>query len=557
MKIEKIQIENFGKLHDTVLSFGDGINVIRGDNESGKSTLHAFIRSMLFGMQRARGRAAKTDLYARYEPEDNPAGYAGSMRFSSGDKTFLLKRNFSRIMAKDSLICETDGEILSVEDGDLDMLLGDIGAALYDNTVSVGQLKCKTDEALGRIIDNYTANYQQGADNDTDLAAVFKKLKGREKQFRDAAEEQKRQMEASEQQIRQRIAYVEQEKQSNQEELLAIRRQIEEQQSRIDRMEQPDDADVRKPVDRASMLQKEKPRRTEKGRQQRADRNMTWKAQKPQRGFLLAAGGLAVLTLCFVAFTGAGWWVKVLLSILAVLICLFLVRMYDETRKRRIREEKEDTVKHGDLLEALKENVRQHRWKATYLSQEIRDHEMELASLDEELGEVAGAYAVPCPEQEEAEALELAARTIRELSGTIGKTFSGQLAGKVSEVMAVLTKGEVRRVTFDADKKPMIWKEEGVFPLHRASTGTVDQVYFALRLAVMEVFVTEERLPMFFDEIFVSYDDKRLARALTLLAGTGRQVLLFTCQDREEHLLGACKIPFHKVTLCGGIRQSS
>ena len=42
-----------------------------------------------------------------------------------------------------ALICEDDGEELSVEHGDLEMLLGGLTAELFDSTVSVGQLKSR------------------------------------------------------------------------------------------------------------------------------------------------------------------------------------------------------------------------------------------------------------------------------------------------------------------------------------------------------------------------------------------------------------------------------
>ena len=76
MKIEKLEIRNFGKMQNRTLEFSDGIQLISGENESGKSTVHTFIRSMLFGMTRGRGRAAKNDVYSRYEPWENPAYYA-------------------------------------------------------------------------------------------------------------------------------------------------------------------------------------------------------------------------------------------------------------------------------------------------------------------------------------------------------------------------------------------------------------------------------------------------------------------------------------------------
>ena len=47
MKLLELHIDGFGKFHDRTISFHNGINVIYGKNEAGKSTLHTFIRGML------------------------------------------------------------------------------------------------------------------------------------------------------------------------------------------------------------------------------------------------------------------------------------------------------------------------------------------------------------------------------------------------------------------------------------------------------------------------------------------------------------------------------
>ena len=165
MKIEKLEIRNFGKMQNRTLEFSDGIQLISGENESGKSTVHTFIRSMLFGMTRGRGRAAKNDVYSRYEPWENPAYYAGEMVLESGGKRFRLTRNFGRQNANAKLVCLTDGEVLSVEDGDLSMLLGGVSEIVYDNTASIGQLKGRTEEGLADELRNYMANYQGSSDD--------------------------------------------------------------------------------------------------------------------------------------------------------------------------------------------------------------------------------------------------------------------------------------------------------------------------------------------------------------------------------------------------------
>ena len=49
MKIDSIYIESFGKFKNYKLDFKDGMNIIYGDNEAGKSTIMAFIEMMFYG----------------------------------------------------------------------------------------------------------------------------------------------------------------------------------------------------------------------------------------------------------------------------------------------------------------------------------------------------------------------------------------------------------------------------------------------------------------------------------------------------------------------------
>ena len=45
MKLRELKLKNFGKFHDKSIQLQDGINVICGENESGKTTMHTFIRT--------------------------------------------------------------------------------------------------------------------------------------------------------------------------------------------------------------------------------------------------------------------------------------------------------------------------------------------------------------------------------------------------------------------------------------------------------------------------------------------------------------------------------
>ena len=94
MRLLELHIDGFGKFHDQTISFEDGINVIYGNNEAGKSTLHTFIRGMLFGIERGRGRAAKNDLYTKYEPWENSGTYEGWIRLEKNGTIYRLERRF-------------------------------------------------------------------------------------------------------------------------------------------------------------------------------------------------------------------------------------------------------------------------------------------------------------------------------------------------------------------------------------------------------------------------------------------------------------------------------
>ena len=80
MKILSLHIDGFGKFHNRDISFQDGLNVVYGKNEAGKSTLHTFIKGTLFGIERQRGRASKNDTYSKFQPWTR----AGSMKVSCG-----------------------------------------------------------------------------------------------------------------------------------------------------------------------------------------------------------------------------------------------------------------------------------------------------------------------------------------------------------------------------------------------------------------------------------------------------------------------------------------
>jgi uncharacterized protein YhaN len=104
--------------------------------------------------------------------------------------------------------------------------------------------------------------------------------------------------------------------------------------------------------------------------------------------------------------------------------------------------------------------------------------------------------------------------------------------------MAQLTGGRYDRVYLGSDFTMTTGAQEEI-NLHDAlsrSDGTLDQLYFALRLAVAQEL--SPKAPLILDDAFVRFDDERTRQALNLLKeeSKDRQVLIFTCQIRESRL---------------------
>ena len=62
MKIKKIKINSYGKLKEKEINFKDGINLIYGQNEAGKSTLIKFIINSLYGISKNKKGKEVSDL---------------------------------------------------------------------------------------------------------------------------------------------------------------------------------------------------------------------------------------------------------------------------------------------------------------------------------------------------------------------------------------------------------------------------------------------------------------------------------------------------------------
>lgn len=94
MLIKRVDIEGFGKLKDKSYTFMSGINIVMGENESGKTTLCDFIISILFGLSKTRGKTSEKDPFIKYNPKTPLALFGGSLDYLKDGEAFQIIRQF-------------------------------------------------------------------------------------------------------------------------------------------------------------------------------------------------------------------------------------------------------------------------------------------------------------------------------------------------------------------------------------------------------------------------------------------------------------------------------
>ena len=542
MKITELYLKNFGKFHEKHFYIRDGVQIIYGENEFGKSTIHAFVRAMLFGLERGRGRAAGKDAFSRYEPWENPGSYAGVMRFCCGGRAFRLERSFGRLERRVSLVCEDDGEELSVEHGDLDMLLGGLTAASFDSTVSIGQLQASPGQELSEALKNYAANYYETGGGEIDLNSALQTLRDRRKETERCLREAEADREGKRSRLIQECRYLERDMESLRSEFEDKRRQAAEAEWTGSRRAQ------------------EKPEKETGGVSKEGQRGAS---VPPGRLLAAGAGGVAAGALGLVwsqflsgmtGFSGAAPMALIGGLILAVGIIFLAAGVRSYVRERREEERSDDGRAAGeentrkgereeeaddsrDILQEENGNseLDRLRWEMDRIRSEWKEKQVRRDNLKEQADEIE-----PGAEEKRLEfrkkALQLAEEKMKGAAESLGRQTSGRLNRRASEIFSELTGGRYRGVSVGEKMEITAWDGERNIRADRLSRGTLEQIYFSVRMAAAELLL-EEPMPVLLDDTFAFYDEKRLESVLKWLSSQKRQVIIFTCHKREQEIL--------------------
>ena len=664
MILEKLYIDGFGKFSDYSLNFSPFIQILYGENEAGKSTIHAFIQAMLYGIPKG---ASKKEIFFQYRPFSKALGFGGSLTFSHQGKSYCVQRDFLQ-GGEAHITILPQGEKLFEGESFLQSVLSPFSLESFKNTVSIRQLKSSTEREMVYELQAMLSNFQESGNVELNPQAALDYLeqeeaKLTEKMIPDAtkrysgllgevkntrrslslleAEEAQSSEEKSLKGLDPKEAMIEAtnreetdgeesfEKNESVAKNCILKEESLELQRKVAEIEE-----TREEWNRlSSLLEKEGLNNKEELllEQEKMLQYLSHEQEEKELGkssiFLYPL--FCFFALCFAVLTTLSFlyaYTSVALprfpffsmgfsAYLYPFFCAFLLFLLLALSQRRIFTQQQRWVKQEkrefeeilakrnistflQFQNSSKEELREEgssytqakvlQYYNTLLEKwgEKEELEKSLALLEEsyqkekllwletsykekqkeQWEELLRQYGIlqnkadlirPSLEeneklQEKREAILEAKERIRQIAGEIRKSFAFHLNENCGKALSEITGGRYDSLWIDEQLHIYVNAKEGFFPLEQASTGTIDQLYLALRLSMALLLQRENRdlLPLLFDDSFAMYDEKRLAASIGYLKKAyPAQILLFTCHHREEKILKELGIPFEQAEL--------
>lgn len=611
MRLLELHIDGFGKFHDRTISFNDGINIIYGKNEAGKSTLHTFIRGMLFGIERGRGRAAKNDLYTKYEPWENSGTYEGWLRLEKDGTIYRIERRFRKENKSLKIINETKGLEEEATPAFVSSLLDGLTETMYNNTISIGQLKSATEDGMVTELKNYIANMNTTGNISLNITKATAFLRNQKRSLEAGLiPEASREFTSLLAEIRNVEAEIAGPEYENQ--LAAYQNMRTQVKGLIDNTQtQKKDLDEKlangKKVlsdngftDRASVDAMSSDAERLYSEYNTLNGECNKKSRKVLSGLtaVLGVAGLgAAVTLGYFNLTA---YLPVCGAAATAAVIFFIISLFIRQKDKEYQRLFDNTSSElGALLarhlgdSAVSEDAmnafRARMGEFSKLCDMVTQSEAEIRKFLEDLSNLQTKQA-GCSEMiekqqrtqwelekklehlsncknkakalkrtlaendrihDEIVAIDLAHETMADLSSSIRDSFGLYLNKEASQYITGITGGIYDSMSIDENLNVFLNTKAKLVPLENVSSGTMDQVYLALRLAAAKLLQgSGSGFPLIFDDSFTQYDDERLKTALEWLASAyGGQIIIFTCHRREAQMLRARQVEFQLIEM--------
>lgn len=620
MKIEKIQINGFGKLENKDIELTDGINIIIGKNESGKSTLLKFINSMLYGISKNKRGKEISDL-EKYTPW-NTEKYSGKIKYKlDNEKQFEIYRNFKN---KELKIYNNFGEditpLFNVEKNKEIPFFYEqtnVDEDLFLNSTEIIQNEIKIDKINQNLIIQKLSNLATTGNDNISYKKSIERLNKKQLEEIGTERSQDRPINKVINKInklkneKKELEEYEDKKYEIEKESNLIKNKIKELNIKLEflnklkkikniYLEEKNKININKEIieeynKNINYLEIEKEKINNS---KNKNDNKKIKINK----YIFTDIFLLIIFILINLYLKNNLFNLIYIFLLIpIIIYLYKnnklknnykkelkeinynlekinneINLLNENKNNKINElnnlEKEIENKIKNELITNKFNMSNYEQiiynneieeKINIINKEINEKKLEehklmldkenifpkidkLVNVQEELEYAINEYNELKNNSEIVDiAKEYLEKAYKNMKENITPKFSKQLSKTISKISDEKYKNI--KIT---DNNIIVETENGNYvPISVLSEGTIQQLYFSLRMAILEE-ISKENLPIFLDESFVFFDKNRLMNTINYLNNNYKnQIIIFSCTEREKEILNKLNIKYNLINM--------
>ena len=601
MKIDYLKVNGFGKIENKEIEFGKKINVIYGENEAGKTTLLKCILSMLYGVSSNKNGKDISEK-EQYKPWKN-AEFSGKMKYEldNGEKIEVFrdfsKRNpkitneFSEDITNTFNIDKHMGNNFFYEQTkiDKDMLLI---TGLVEQKESV--LEDKEQNLLTQKIANILTSGEENISYKKAIEKLNKELVEKIGNDRTTGRPINIINEKIEK-LKENINKIndEEEKVSNlKQEKELVKKQIEKIENELIDLRKVKDIKLQENVEKEKLGVKKELLKEYDEKLEKLNEQARAKDKDVQKSLNI------ILSVIFIVLSAIVFYINKLAGLLAfgifiaIYLPVILIRKNSKNQEEKLKQkeiknlrksklEKETEIEETEKticdnvnremienvnntglrtldLKTVENRIAQEEQNLSNSKIHLNTIEIEEKRIGQDLEkkvEIEEALEKTLEEKNDLETeerrIKLAKEMLEQAYIKMKNEITPKFTSNLSKIASKISNNKYSNIKFNDNDGLTVELENGEYvKCDRLSTGTIEQLYLALRLSAFEE-ITEEKIPIILDEAFAYYDNIRLENILSYLNNyyTDNQILIFTCTDREKQILDRLKIEYNFIKL--------
>ena len=604
MKIKKLKINGFGKLKDKDIELKEGINIIYGKNEAGKSTLLKFITGMFYGVSKNKngGNIPEID---KVEPWDNEE-FSGKINYVLDNKNeYEVYREFKK---KNTKIFNSNLEDIS-KDFNIDKTKGNqffydqtgLDEATFTTSVITKQGEVKLDDKSQNNIIQKISNILGTGEDTNSYSKIISKLKKKLNDEVGTSNTKEKPINTVEKRInelsieKEKLEAYQSEQFEIEEEIRKIKLDIVDNKERLETLKtanikletiksEEGKINVLKKLNEDTKLEIEQLKNESKEKINSLKTNKITLRDKIIIFILIIISAIMFIFL-------RNKYIAILPTLISILYITFIAikinrnkselkeekrkykdKINDANSKAKAQVEEIKTIE-NDYNQKLNEIYKQYNikenenviQKINSLQSKINEKTLKLHTTEIDYNNINPKLEKLINIEEELESLLNDRKDLKQKSYEIKKAIetlemaynkmkeeiTPKFTEKLSDTIKNVSNNKYNKVKINISGEIIVEDSNGNYiNAENLSLGTIDQLYLALRLASIEE-ITEETMPIILDEAFAYYDNERLKNILEYMSKEykNRQIIIFTCTNREKSILNSLEINYNLVTL--------